>query len=104
MTVQNLTGHARSMNCANCSVGGMGVAIAFQRNLNDVAVKVLSPALANDPGYIERFYREAKTAASLEHSYRACMIMVCRRHQLCRDALSTGGSLEDHDAARPNRR
>jgi serine/threonine protein kinase len=33
----------------------------------EVALKVLSPALANDAGYIARFQREAKALASLNH-------------------------------------
>jgi len=41
---------------------------AHQSNLDRlVAVKILSQALTNEPGYAERFNREAKTAASLEH-------------------------------------
>lgn len=50
-------------------VGGMAsVYQAHQSNLERlVAVKILSQALTNEPGYAERFNREAKTAASLEH-------------------------------------
>ncbi len=50
-------------------VGGMAsVYQAHQSNLDRlVAVKILSQALTNEPGYAERFNREAKTAASLEH-------------------------------------
>ncbi|MBE2183065.1 MAG: SUMF1/EgtB/PvdO family nonheme iron enzyme [Anaerolineae bacterium] len=51
--------------------GGMGsVYRAFQANLKrEVAVKVLPPHLAVSLGYIERFTREAETAASLEHAH-----------------------------------
>lgn len=51
--------------------GGMGsVYRAFQANLKrEVAVKVLPAHLAVSPGYIERFTREAETAASLEHAH-----------------------------------
>jgi serine/threonine-protein kinase len=50
-------------------VGGMAsVYQAHQSNLERlVAVKILSQALTHEPGYAERFNREARTAASLEH-------------------------------------
>ena len=35
----------------------------------DVALKVLPPALANDPDRIERFKREARVVASLNHPH-----------------------------------
>ena len=49
--------------------GGMGavykaVQIALEKV---VAVKVLSPALASNPGFVDRFLREARLAARLEH-------------------------------------
>lgn len=49
--------------------GGMGVVYrAIDRNLNrEVAVKALSPALLANPAAIERFQREARAAAALEH-------------------------------------
>jgi serine/threonine-protein kinase len=51
-------------------VGGMGVVYrAYDVNLRrDVALKVLSPSFAAQPGYLERFYREAEIAARLEHT------------------------------------
>ncbi|MBI1280892.1 MAG: protein kinase [Anaerolineaceae bacterium] len=50
-------------------VGGMAsVYQAHQKNLDRlVAVKILSQALTHEVGYAERFNREARTAASLEH-------------------------------------
>ncbi len=50
-------------------VGGMGAVYrAFQASLDrDVAVKILAPSLGSEPDYLERFTREAKTAAALEH-------------------------------------
>ncbi|MFZ2879413.1 MAG: serine/threonine-protein kinase, partial [Phototrophicaceae bacterium] len=52
-------------------VGGMGsVYRAYQTGLDrQVAVKVLPRALASEPGYVERFIREARTAAALEHPH-----------------------------------
>ncbi|MGD0089220.1 MAG: protein kinase [Planctomycetota bacterium] len=49
--------------------GGMGTVFkATQKSLNRlVAVKVLSPKVAKDPVFIERFRREAKAAAALNH-------------------------------------
>jgi serine/threonine protein kinase len=51
--------------------GGMGAVYrAYQRSLErEVAFKVLTLSLTGDQEYIERFNREAKTAASLEHPH-----------------------------------
>ncbi len=50
-------------------IGGMArVYLAHDRALNrDVAVKILNPALAADPLFVERFRREARAAAALNH-------------------------------------
>ena len=50
-------------------VGGMGeVYRAHDSKLNrDVAIKVLLPAVANDPDRLARFSREAQVLASLNH-------------------------------------
>ena len=50
-------------------VGGMGeVYRAHDSKLHrDVALKVLPPALAQDPDYMARFAREAQVLASLNH-------------------------------------
>ncbi len=50
-------------------IGGMArVYLAHDRLLNrEVAVKILSPALAADPLFVERFRREAQAAAALNH-------------------------------------
>ncbi|HEX3054011.1 MAG TPA: serine/threonine-protein kinase, partial [Aggregatilineaceae bacterium] len=52
-------------------IGGMGTVYrGFQAGLRrEVAVKVMSPQLALHPGYLERFNREAQTAASLVHHH-----------------------------------
>ncbi len=49
--------------------GGMGVVYkAVQKSLNrTVALKVLSPTLSTDPEFVERFTREAKALAQLNH-------------------------------------
>jgi tRNA A-37 threonylcarbamoyl transferase component Bud32 len=49
--------------------GGMGVVYkARQKNLDRiVALKVLSPQLSDDPEFVERFTREAKALAQLNH-------------------------------------
>ena len=49
--------------------GGMAEVYLARDQMLDrsVAVKVLFPALATDPGFVERFRREAQAAASLSH-------------------------------------
>lgn len=49
--------------------GGMALVFkAYQRALDRfVAIKVLSPALAEEPGFAERFQREAQAVARLHH-------------------------------------
>jgi predicted Ser/Thr protein kinase len=49
--------------------GGMGVVyLAEQPELGrKVAIKVIAPALASDPDYLQRFKRESRLAAAIEH-------------------------------------
>lgn len=49
--------------------GGMGsVYLAYEEGgSRPVAIKVLSDQLANDSAYVERFYREARSGAALDH-------------------------------------
>jgi len=51
--------------------GGMGVVYkARQRALDRlVALKIITPAAANEPGFAERFTREARVLARLNHSH-----------------------------------
>lgn len=51
--------------------GGMGVVYeALDRQLDrKVALKILSPAIARDPAFAERFMREAKVMAKLTHPH-----------------------------------
>jgi len=52
-------------------IGGGGMADVFRahdRNLDcDVAVKVMRPAFATDPEFVERFHREAEAMGAIEH-------------------------------------
>ncbi|HEX3051082.1 MAG TPA: serine/threonine-protein kinase [Aggregatilineaceae bacterium] len=84
--------------------GGMGVVYqAHQPSLRrDVAIKLMSPALSNQQGYIDQFLTEARTAAALEHPhivpvydsgvYEQLVYVVMR--------LLPGGSLSQRMAAR----
>jgi hypothetical protein len=55
---------------AEIGKGGMGVVYQGYDPLLDrkVAVKVLAPHLVREPGYVERFLREAQSAARLKHA------------------------------------
>ena len=101
MTFQDLAGQTLGQYELRelLGVGGMGAVYrGYQKNLERaVAVKVLSTALASEPGYIERFYREAKTAAALEHPH----IVPVHDYGIQRDIsyvvmrLLTGGTLAE---------
>jgi tRNA A-37 threonylcarbamoyl transferase component Bud32 len=73
MTIQNLAGQMLGQYELRelIGAGGMGAVYrGYQANLKrEVAVKVLVAQLAQQPGYLERFNREAETAAALEHRH-----------------------------------
>lgn len=69
----NLSGHILGQYelLEPLGVGGMGTVYrGYQARLKrEVAVKVMTPQLAEQPGYIARFNREAETVARLEHRH-----------------------------------
>lgn len=73
MSIENLSGKAFGQYQLRqlLGAGGMGaVYLGYQANLKrEVAVKVLSVTLAQQTDYVERFTREAQTAAALEHAH-----------------------------------
>ena len=73
MSVENLVGQTLGNFQLRqlLGTGGMGAVYrAYQANLKrEVAIKVLPASFARQPGYIERFNREAEIAASLEHAH-----------------------------------
>jgi serine/threonine-protein kinase len=84
--------------------GGMGVVYrGYQPNLDrEVAVKILPPSLADQEGYIDRFTREARTAAALEHAHIVPIYDYGTQQELSYVVmrLLTGGSLAQRMAQR----
>src|SRR5260370_14917162 len=60
--------------------GGMGaVYLGYnEKEGQQVAIKVLSDQLASNQGFIDRFYREAKSGALLNHPNIVRSITVCQ--------------------------
>lgn len=56
---------------AKIGKGGMGVVYQADDPLpgREVAIKVLAPHLVWEPGFIERFLREARSAARIKHTH-----------------------------------
>jgi len=85
--------------------GGMGAVYrAVQISLGrQVAVKIMAPALADQPGYLERFNREARLAASLEHPHIITIYDFGAHRDLTFVVMKllTGGSLEQRMRQRP---
>jgi serine/threonine-protein kinase len=79
---------------------------AYQRNLErEVAFKVISLSLNTDEEYTQRFYREAKTAAALEHPHIVPVYDYGTVNDISYVAmrLLTGGSLAERLKQRGNR-
>src|SRR5438034_11270408 len=107
------TVRARYQVIARIASGGMGEVFRARDSVldRDVAVKVLHRNLAGDPGFIERFRREARSAALLSHpnivaihdwgsttSGTYFMVMEFVRGRNLRDLLSANGRLEPPQA------
>jgi serine/threonine-protein kinase len=52
------------------------------KNGRHVAIKILNESLANNQGYVERFYREARSGTQLNHPN------IVRTYQVCQDRLT----------------
>jgi beta-lactam-binding protein with PASTA domain len=95
------------------AAGGMGEVFRAHDAVltREVAVKVLHPNLASDPGFVDRFRREARAAAGLSHpnivgvhDWGAVdgvyfMVMEFVRGQSLRDVLAAEGLLAPAQAA-----
>ncbi|MCJ7682323.1 MAG: serine/threonine protein kinase, partial [Candidatus Aminicenantes bacterium] len=79
--------------------GGMGIVYsAYQPSLDrDVAVKILPPNLVNDEELVERFLREARAAAKLNHPNIVTIYQVNQQDDSYYFAMEnvSGGSLHD---------
>ena len=71
-------------------IGGMGeVYLAEQKSmLRPVALKVLQPELVEDNSYLERFYREVRTLAQIQHPNIVNAIETGRQDQICFFSMS----------------
>ena len=95
------------------AAGGMGEVFRAHDAVlaREVAIKVLHPTLAGDPGFIDRFRREARAAASLNHPNIVAvhdwgavdgiyfMVMEYVRGESLRDILNVHGILAPAQAA-----
>jgi serine/threonine-protein kinase len=107
------TVRARYQVIARIASGGMGEVFRARDSVldRDVAIKVLHRNLAGDPGFIDRFRREARSAALLSHpnivaihdwgsttSGTYFMVMEFVRGRNLRDLLSASERLEPQQA------
>ena len=85
-------------------MGGMGAVYrGFQPSLQrEVAIKILPPTLAGEADYLERFTREARTSAALEHAHIVPVYDYGTQNGLSYVVmrLLTGGSLAERIANR----
>src|SRR5207344_759900 len=95
------------------AAGGMGEVYRAQDAVlaREVAIKVLHRSLAGDQGFVDRFRREARAAASLSHPNIVAvydwgavdgvyyMVMEYVRGRATRDLLNASGRLEPAQAA-----
>ncbi len=93
-------------------VGGMGeVYLAEQKSMmRPVALKVLHPDLLEDSSYLERFYREVRTLAQIQHPNIVNAIETGYDDQICyfsmsyikgndlKHSLDTAGAMSEIDA------
>jgi len=108
------TVRARYQVIARIAAGGMGEVFRARDSVlgRDVAIKVLHRNLAGDPGFIDRFRREARAAALLSHPNIVgvhdwgsttggtyFMVMEFVRGRNVRDLLSHHGKLQPSQAA-----
>ncbi|MHB8625581.1 MAG: protein kinase domain-containing protein [Aggregatilineales bacterium] len=104
MAFQNLTGQTLGQYELRelLGSGGMGAVYrGYQASLKRVvAVKVLPLGLSSQPGYLERFEREATTSASLEHAHIVPVYDYGTQNNVSYIVmrLLTGGSLSDRMA------
>jgi beta-lactam-binding protein with PASTA domain len=104
---------ARYQVIARVAAGGMGEVFRARDSVldRDVAIKVLHRTLAGDPGFIDRFRREARAAALLSHPNIVAvhdwgatstgtyfMVMEFVRGRNLRDLLSANDRLEPQQA------
>jgi len=91
-------------------IGRGGIAtvyLAVQKSLNrEVALKVMSPALAADPNFTERFMREGRTVAQLSHPNIVTIhdIGVSDYHHYIAMEYVQGGSLTKYLVNQPSPR
>src|SRR5688572_15309751 len=71
--MSNLVGRILGLYKLEAPLGKGGMAMvfrAFQTSVKRyVAIKVMAPEIASEPGFVERFGREAEVIAQLEHPH-----------------------------------
>src|SRR5262249_27814959 len=65
-----LQDHPRYRVAEHLGSGGIGMVLKAEHRLMErlVALKIINPALTNKPSAVERFHREVRAAARLNHS------------------------------------